>query len=293
MTTTALVPVFTGDTGITLCNARDLHTVLENGDHFATWIKERIEKYGFTEGEDYFGKSRNRSDGRPGRQRTDYHLTLDMAKELAMVENNDKGRQVRRYFIAVEKAARAQVGAGETAKLPALPPPRRIRKREDLSFTARDSEGRMLNWFVPSRTNQWHEHVGIGEEWFAEVVELAKHDPSEAFDALRFAGDALVRTWNWGHETGFMTAFARWAVAAMIEHKGVAPSVPFKLPALGIPPREGFEHYRQQAAPLALPAPTMSKEEREAINKKAWAETAECSRECFKKRRAEMIDAAH
>jgi phage anti-repressor protein len=114
MTTTALVPVFTGDNGITLCNARDLHTTLENGDHFATWIKERIEKYGFTEGEDFFGNSR-KTRGRPA---TDYHLTLDMAKELAMVENNERGRKVRRYFIQVEKDARAKVGAGGTA-LPA------------------------------------------------------------------------------------------------------------------------------------------------------------------------------
>lgn len=45
----------------------------------------------------------NRSDGKPGKRRTEYHLTLDMAKELAMVENNDKGRQIRRYFISLER----------------------------------------------------------------------------------------------------------------------------------------------------------------------------------------------
>jgi len=120
MTTTALVPVFAGTLAgqpTQLCNARDLHATLESEQQFADWIKNRIEKYGFTDGEDFFINLRKTS-LRGGRPATDYHLTLDMAKELAMVENNERGRQVRRYFIAVEKEARAKVGAGGTA-LPA------------------------------------------------------------------------------------------------------------------------------------------------------------------------------
>ncbi len=114
MTTHALVPVFTGDNGTTLCNARDLHATLEVGRDFTTWIKERIAEYGFSEGEDYSPVS-GRIPGKRGQPRTDYHLTLDMAKELAMVENNDRGRQVRRYFIQIEKEARAKVVAGTAA----------------------------------------------------------------------------------------------------------------------------------------------------------------------------------
>ena len=113
MTTTALVPVFTGILAgqpTQLCNARDLHGFLEVGDRFDQWISRRIETYGFADGEDFCTKL-CKTRGRPA---TDYHLTLDTAKELAMVENNDKGRQVRRYFIQIEKEAR-KVGAGETA----------------------------------------------------------------------------------------------------------------------------------------------------------------------------------
>lgn len=111
MTTTALVQVFTGDNGTQLCNARDLHAVLEVCTKIEDWLPRRIEQYGFTEGEDFFANVR-KTRGRPA---TDYHLTLDMAKELAMVENNDRGRQVRRYFIQIEKEARAQVVAGTAA----------------------------------------------------------------------------------------------------------------------------------------------------------------------------------
>ncbi|UUC83835.1 antA/AntB antirepressor family protein [Stutzerimonas stutzeri] len=134
--TQQLIPVFNGELdgrAQQLCDARDLHSFLAVGRDFSTWIKERIEQYGFVEGEDYSPVLANRSafdspnpvnqspvcspesgsktDRRGGHNRTDYHLTLDTAKELAMVENNDQGRQVRRYFIAMERQARESRGA--------------------------------------------------------------------------------------------------------------------------------------------------------------------------------------
>lgn len=123
--TQQLIPVFNGALGERqqqLCDARDLHTFLSVGRDFSTWIKDRIEQYGFVEGDDFspvLGKSTsfdspnrgNQNSGRGGDRRSiDYHLTLDMAKELAMVENNDQGRQVRRYFIAMEREARESRG---------------------------------------------------------------------------------------------------------------------------------------------------------------------------------------
>lgn len=119
---TSLVPVFTGtiqNQSIQLCNARDLHHSLESQQQFANWIKNRIEQYGFTEGDDYLINLLNRSDGKAGKRRTEYHLTLDMAKELAMVENNDKGRQIRRYFISLERKT------GNTSKALPAPEPKR------------------------------------------------------------------------------------------------------------------------------------------------------------------------
>lgn len=108
MTNTPLVPVFTGtisNQSVQFCNARDLYQFLEVGKDFSTWIKNRIAEYGFIQDEDYSPILGNRSDGKPGKRRTEYHLTLDMAKELAMVENNEKGRQIRRYFISLERKA--------------------------------------------------------------------------------------------------------------------------------------------------------------------------------------------
>jgi phage anti-repressor protein len=109
-------------------NARDLHAALEVGRDFSTWIKERVEKYGFVEGDDYekfdhpdlgnqtgnlnFPKSgENQVEKKwggkregAGRHQADYFLSLGMAKELAMVENNEKGRAGRLYLIKVKAA---------------------------------------------------------------------------------------------------------------------------------------------------------------------------------------------
>ena len=109
-TTTNLIPVFTAivaDEPVQLCNARELHSTLQVGRDFSNWIKDRIDTFGFIEGEDFILCSPNPASkkGRGGHNRTDYHLTLDMAKELAMVENNEIGREIRRYLIRLEKKA--------------------------------------------------------------------------------------------------------------------------------------------------------------------------------------------
>lgn len=108
--TQQLIPVFNGSLAgqqQQLCDARDLHQFMNVGRDFSNWVKARIEQYGFIEGEDFSPILAKSTGGRPGME---YHLTLDTAKELAMVENNDQGRQVRRYFIAMEREARESRG---------------------------------------------------------------------------------------------------------------------------------------------------------------------------------------
>ncbi|MEF3312356.1 antA/AntB antirepressor family protein [Paenibacillus sp. GYB004] len=99
-----LLPVYRiTDTGEQVVDARELHGFLNVSSKFADWIKNRIEKFGFVEGEDFSAVSKILENG--GRS-LEYVLKLDMAKELAMVENNELGRKARRYFIEVEKRLR-------------------------------------------------------------------------------------------------------------------------------------------------------------------------------------------
>lgn len=120
-----LIPVFNTTIGNIVqqaVDARVLHDFMQIKRDFTNWIKARIAKYGFVENQDFevFANSGENSHlgqnidspnlanqkGRGGDRRSiDYHLTLDMAKELSMVENNDKGREARRYFIECERKA--------------------------------------------------------------------------------------------------------------------------------------------------------------------------------------------
>jgi len=127
-----LLPVISGTLGgqpTPLLDARLLHQYLEVGRDYTNWIKGRIEEYGFEEGSDFLTRTaveeyspnpaKNRGRGRPT---ADYFLTLDMAKELAMVERTPRGRQARRYFIECERQWRQlRHGASAVAQPPARP----------------------------------------------------------------------------------------------------------------------------------------------------------------------------
>ena len=81
-------------------NARELHAFLEVQTRFNDWIKNRVDEYGFIENQYFITFTENLVNG--GR-RIEYALSLDMAKELSMVERNAKGKQARQYFIDCEK----------------------------------------------------------------------------------------------------------------------------------------------------------------------------------------------
>lgn len=99
-----LLPIYEDDKKERLVNARDLHEKLQSKQEFANWIKNRIKKYEFIENEDFICFDKFIKADRYGNKTLkEYYLTIDMAKELAMVENNQMGRKIRRYFIEVEK----------------------------------------------------------------------------------------------------------------------------------------------------------------------------------------------
>lgn len=91
-------------------NARDMHHWLESKQDFSKWIKRRIAKYGFIENRDYLTVQVVEQVPHQGGIRSasmlEYHLSVDMAKELSMVECTDRGREVRLYYIEQEEIAR-------------------------------------------------------------------------------------------------------------------------------------------------------------------------------------------
>lgn len=94
-----LININYGD-GCPTVSGRELHAVLEIKTAYKDWFPRMCE-YGFTEGKDFCS---NLSESTGGRPSTDHHLTIPMAKELCMLQRNEKGKQFRQYFIKVEEA---------------------------------------------------------------------------------------------------------------------------------------------------------------------------------------------
>lgn len=155
-------------------NARELHQKLGSKYQFANWIQERIEKYGFVENQDYEVFKENLKNSKGGRPSKEYALSLDMAKELCMIENNEKGRMIRKYFIEVEKAARVKY------------------EQEKLDKKASDSFDIKLKWlnFLPGYLNlsdvsklamakKLAEPLGLPTPDYVSAPNGAKHSATE------------------------------------------------------------------------------------------------------------------
>lgn len=105
-------------------NSRDIYKFLEIGTEHSHWIKRAIERFGFENEIDYLVKN-------DGVQKLDYIITLDMAKELCMISNTDKGREARRYFIEVEKKSNKPLSFEEMAKQTILLADKKIKELEN------------------------------------------------------------------------------------------------------------------------------------------------------------------
>lgn len=99
-----LVPIYESTIGhrtIQTANAREIHSYLEVKTLFTDWMKRRIATYQFSQDIDFtvliFGEGSTKT--------TEYYVTMDMAKQLAMVERTMKGREAREYFIECERVA--------------------------------------------------------------------------------------------------------------------------------------------------------------------------------------------
>ena len=91
-----------------LVNARELYNFLKVKTKYADWIKDRLLKYQFVENEDYIHVSEKKETSTGATILKEYYLKMDTAKEIAMVENNEQGRYIRKYFIQIEKEYKEQ-----------------------------------------------------------------------------------------------------------------------------------------------------------------------------------------
>jgi len=100
-----LIKITTNENGEQLVSGRELHEFLEVNEKYTDWFKRMVE-YGFAENVDFIGLS-EKSEKLGGRPRTNHAMTLNMAKEVSMIQRTEKGKQARLYFIDVENQYKA------------------------------------------------------------------------------------------------------------------------------------------------------------------------------------------
>ena len=97
-----LINITLNDSHEPVVSGRQLHEALGVKTKYADWFNRMIE-YGFTENQDFLLLKNEQQTGRGGHNKVDHIIKLDMAKEIAMIQRTDRGKQVRQYFIQVEK----------------------------------------------------------------------------------------------------------------------------------------------------------------------------------------------
>lgn len=98
-----LIPTIKNEDGNLLVSGRDLHEFLEVKTNYSTWF-DRMADYGFVENTDYFLHSNfEKRNGSGGHNKIDHAVKVDMAKEISMLQRNEKGKQARQFFIELER----------------------------------------------------------------------------------------------------------------------------------------------------------------------------------------------
>lgn len=97
-----LINVTLNDNHEPVVSGRQLHEALDVKTKYADWFNRMID-YGFAENQDFLLLKNEQQTGRGGHNKVDHLIKLDMAKEIAMIQRTERGKQVRQYFIQVEK----------------------------------------------------------------------------------------------------------------------------------------------------------------------------------------------
>lgn len=152
---------------INSANAREIHNYLGVKTRFNDWINRAIEKYDFIENIDYSILSNGNS--------KDFVVTLDMAKELAMLENNPKGKETRKYFIEFEKQGKSLINQQS----------QEIQLLQGMLNTISKMDNRVTELEQTRRLENWQE-LALIEAKNKKVYSIAeKHDLSNDKEMIR------------------------------------------------------------------------------------------------------------
>lgn len=182
-----LINIKTSETGEPSVSGRELHEFLGVTTRYNDWFPRMVE-YGFTEGKDFnlLKNEQVRFEGKREvtRELIDHLLTIDMAKEIAMIQRTDRGKQARQYFIQVEK----DYNSPEKIMARAL----RIAEKE-LSTLKLDVERMKPKEIFADSVASSHTSILIGE--LAKILKANGHETGQKrlFETLRQDGFLIKR----------------------------------------------------------------------------------------------------
>ena len=173
-----LIPLTEND-GVSAVMGRDLHKFLEVGAEYRHWFPRMVE-YGFFAGQDYTVKN-DRVQDSLGREReaTNHIISLDMAKEISMIQRTDKGKQARQYFIECErKAKRAPAELTRLELLQIAMESEKERLALEAKVTELEPKANHYNRFMNAEgTYTWDEVariIGVGRNKMLESLRIQK-----------------------------------------------------------------------------------------------------------------------
>lgn len=173
-----LIPI-TEKNGFTAVSGRDLHRFLEVKTSYKDWFPRMVE-YGFVEDQDFSSFLSESSGGRPS---TNHAMTLDMAKEVAMIQRTERGKQARQYFIEVEKRKSA-VPTGQDLLALAVVEAQRVL----------ETQSQQIAELTP-KADAWHDLVSsAGSLSFRDAAKVISEEGGVTIGGVRL----IEKLMNWG-----------------------------------------------------------------------------------------------
>lgn len=186
-------------------DARKLYEFLAVSAPFTQWWRKRLKDYEFQQGVDFAVISPNGEKANVGDYGAEYHLSLDMAKELSMVERNDKGKLARQYFIECEKIAKQP---------PQLNDPSFLRSTL-LTYTEKVLElEQQVEEQAPMVEGMNRIAMSDGSLCITDAAKTLQLRPKDLFQYLRSNGWVYRRTGN-SHDCAYQSKI----VSGLLEHK--------------------------------------------------------------------------
>lgn len=154
-----LIKVTTNENNERLVSGRELYEFLEVKDNYTDWFKRMI-GYGFTENVDFSTLSEKSDKPFGGRPKVNHAVSLDMAKEVSMIQRTEKGKQARQYFVQVEKEYKQQLDTSNLSpELQLMNSMLRQMARQELENKRIESKVDSISSIVRMDTKDWRKNA--------------------------------------------------------------------------------------------------------------------------------------